>query len=373
MKIYLHFEEANFPSYSQSVVIDDKSLTVKDITENFSRAYNAANVNFPLCASDLELHKSDGRRLDSLLTSAALDLSDKDDINVKRLVLKKKVKSRLGSADTAEVDSRKLTEMATIRAEIESLVVGKKYQKARVLCEKYLKEIPQESHVFYGALAFIKLSNEDWDAAIKYASLAVTASTKAAADASLYNHTLAKALFFAGDRCEEADEILERMFAKKIPATYPIQFTFDLRALRAECLFDMNQHEAAASTLNEHMYSKGAEEHMPTLLAYSRLSMAYRKFEEPIRAMLKAVVLDQTNAKCRSMLGELLSCDAGYAELMKQVPLTIASAAAYAYLATAVKECSAMRACIRLFSDALRFKHNSPSYALNLSHAHEIM
>ena len=131
MKIYLHFEEANFPSYSQSVVIDDKSSTVKDITENFSRAYNAANVNFPLCASDLELHKSDGRRLDSLLTSAALDLSDKDDINVKRLVLKKKVKTRPGSADTTEVDSRKLTEMATIRAEIESLVLGKKRSEER--------------------------------------------------------------------------------------------------------------------------------------------------------------------------------------------------------------------------------------------------
>ena len=376
MKIYLHFEEANFPSYSRSVVIDEESSTVKSITDDFSRAYSTANKNFPICASDLELHRSDGRKLDSLHPSAIFDLLDKEDVYVERIHLKKSVKTTFGSgnlADVTQVGTKNSAEMATLRAEIESLILGRKYQKARILCEKCLVDIPQESHIFYGAIASIKLLNEDWDAAIKYASLAVTASAKVAADSSLYNHTLAKALFSTGDRCDDAEEILEKMLTKKIPAIYPIQFTLDLRVLRAECLFDMNQHKVAASILNEHMHSKGAEQHIPTLLAYARFSMAYRKFEEPIRAMLKAVVLDQKNARCRSMLAELLSCDEGYAELMKQVPLTISSAAAYAYLATAVKECSAMRPCIRLFSDALKYKRNSPSFALDLSHAHEIM
>ena len=370
MKVYLHFEEVDFPSYSQSFIIDEKFSTIKGIVGDFSRAYNIANSNFPLCASDLELHKSDGRKMDSLLTG----VSNKDDINVRRVVLMKGAKSGSANlADVAQVRPKNSAEMATVRAEIEALLLERKYQKARVLSEKSLVNFPQETHIFYGAIAHIKLANENYDAAIKYASLAVTASAKVAADASIYNFTLAKALYLSGDRCDDADEVLDKMLAKKIPSIHPVQFSLDLRVLRAECLFDMNQHEAAANMLNEHMHTTGAEQHLPTLLAYARFSMAYRKVEEPIRAMLKAVVLDQKNARCRSMLAELLSTDVGYAELMKQVPLTLTSAAAYAYLATAVKECSAMRPCIRLFSDALKYKHNSPSFALNLSHAYEIM
>ena len=61
--------------------------------------------------------------------------------------------------------------------------------------------------------------------------------------------------------------------------------------------------------------------------------------------MLKAIVIDQNNQTCQEMLAELLSTDVGYAELVTQVPLTFASAAAYAFLASAVKECSAMFPC----------------------------
>ena len=60
----------------------------------------------------------------------------------------------------------------------------------------------------------------------------------------------------------------------------------DVRALRAECLFNLTQHEAAARIVNEHMQWEGAERHLPTLIAYTRFAMAYKKVEEPVRAML---------------------------------------------------------------------------------------
>ena len=189
----------------------------------------------------------------------------------------------------------------------------------------------------------------------------------------MFNFTLAEALFNSVDRCDEADEILEKMLFRKFSSFLPKKFTMDVRVLRAECLFNLNQHEAAANLVNEHMHWDGAEDHMPTLIAYTRFAMTYNKVEEPVRAMLKAIVIDQNNGSCRKMLADLLSSEAGYVELMRQVPPTPASAAAYAFLATAVKECSAMIPCIRLLGEALSLRPQSASFALNLAHALEIM
>ena len=68
--------------------------------------------------------------------------------------------------------------------------------------------------------------------------------------------------------------------------------------------------------------------------------------------------------------------------MRRQVPPATNAAAAYAFLATAVKECSAMHACIKLLTDALKAEGSTPnqthstkaaSYALNLSHAYEVL
>ena len=85
----------------------------------------------------------------------------------------------------------------------------------------------------------------------------------------------------------------------------------DIRVLKAECLFAMEKHEDAASLLNDHMPWSGAEEHLPTLIAYASFAMKYRKVEEPVRALLKAIVLDQKNKKTKSLLAELLSSENG--------------------------------------------------------------
>ena len=85
----------------------------------------------------------------------------------------------------------------------------------------------------------------------------------------------------------------------------------DIRVLKAECLFAMEKHEDAASLLNEHMPWSGAEEHLPTLIAYASFAMTYRKVEEPVRALLKAIVLDQKHKKTKSLLAQLLSSENG--------------------------------------------------------------
>ena len=387
----MHLEEAEVPHHTVICEVVDDSSNFNDLIASFVVAHNITYPGFPLTANDLRLICSDGKKPASLRSLVASTVCDKDDVIVKIIkpiekspTTASKVMKALEKGGMPRVISpvrkavinmkrRSSNELVGFTRDIEIHMSDKAYRVARILCEKCLTAFPDESYVFYGALARIKLANKEYDAAISNALLAVSTATKAAVDANVFNFTLAEALFNSVDRCDEADEILEKMLFRKFSSFLPKKFTMDVRVLRAECLFNLNQHEAAANLVNEHMHWDGAEDHMPTLIAYTRFAMTYNKVEEPVRAMLKAIVIDQNNGSCRKMLADLLSSEAGYVELMRQVPPTPASAAAYAFLATAVKECSAMIPCIKLLGEALSLRPQSASFALNLAHALEIM
>lgn len=378
MKVYIHFEDTGGLNHSMGCEFKQDSSTPLSLINNFVQSFNLAHPKHPLAANGLCLVTSEGKKLSS---STIAELSDRDDIVIREIdpqssrVLPAAKAKLEGNTPACKDQEQQLNsiEIATYKKEIEDHIAVKSYRKARILAEKCLNLVNVESYFFFSAIAQIKLANEEFESAVKYASLAVTAAGKASVDASVFKFTLARALFHLGDRFEEADEILEKLLSNQLPSQLQNTFKLDVRALRAECLFDLNQHEAAANLVNGHMHWAGAEEHLPTLLAYTRFAMTYRKVEEPVRAMLKAVVLDQNNPLCRKMLAELLSSDAGYTELMRQVPPTPISAAAYAFVARVVKDCSAMQPCIRLLTEALRSKPDSASFVLNLSHSHEIM
>lgn len=381
MKVYIHFEDPGGLSHSMGCELKPDSTTPLMLINNFLQSYNLSYPERPLVSDCLCLITSEGKKLSS---STIAELSDKEDIMIREMNPKSSEVLPIAKADdgkkapACEIQGQLLSsiEITTYRREIEDLIAVKSYRKARILAEKCLTLVNAESCFFFNFIAQIQLENEEYDLAVKYSSLAVTAAGKASFDGSVFKLTLARALFNIGDRFEEAEEILEKLektLPNQLPSHLPSTFKLDVRALRAECLFDLNQHEAAASLVNGHMQWTGAEVHLPTLIAYTRFAMTYRKVEEPVRAMLKAVVLDQNNPFCRKMLSELLRSDIGYSELLRQVPPTQTSAAAYAFIARVIKECSAMQPCIRLLVDAMRCKPDSASFVLNLSHAHEIM
>jgi tetratricopeptide (TPR) repeat protein len=334
MKIYLHLEETGGPPHLTVIrKIDKETTTLQELTKDFVSVYNATYEGFELVASNLQLFNRDGKRLSSLRSLASVILSDRDDIvltilnklttakEVPSLHPKKpSVKDNTDNRDTLQ--GKKMftsKDLIKLKTEITNLIDAKSYRHARTNCEKYLANYSEEAYFFYDALARMKLANDECDAAIKNALLAVTAAKKASVDSSLYNFTLAKAFFLSVDRFDEADEVLEKILSKKFSSSLPLRFSLDVRALRAECLFNLNQHEAAASLVNEHMSWEGAEEHMPTLLAYSRFAMTYRKFEEPVRAILKAIILSPKDHQIQRMLSDLLTSDAGYSHLLIQV------------------------------------------------------
>ena len=385
MKLYLHFEGVGGPDFSTVQEINEKSLTFTDLLNNFVSVYNTEQPGLALMANDLCMFSADGRKWSSLSSQVVAEVSDKDDIIVMR---KEKKISHDGLAAETAIDedkhnksneppqlplNEKSFRLSILKKDVEALVNTRNFRKARLLCEKYLETKSEESWFFLGAIARIKLGNNQIDAAVNYAKKAVVAAGAYGYDTNELNLTLAQALYLSTDAYDEAEEVLEKLQSRVLPVNHQKTFMLDVRTLRAECLFDLNQHEAAANLVNEHMNWEGALDHLPTLVAYSRFAMTYRKVEEPLRAMLKGIVIDQRSAKTCQMLAELLSSSAGYLELNRQVPPTLVSASAYAYLAMAVKECSAIDPCIRLLSEALRLKPQSASFALNLCHAHEIM
>jgi AcrR family transcriptional regulator len=93
----------------------------------------------------------------------------------------------------------------------------------------------------------------------------------------------------------------------------------DILALKAECLFELGRHDAAAALINKHMSWPGIEKHVPTLTAYSYFAKKYDKVEEALRGLLKAVVADSKNKRVRKLLADILNSDMGYAELLNQL------------------------------------------------------
>ena len=93
----------------------------------------------------------------------------------------------------------------------------------------------------------------------------------------------------------------------------------ELLAMKAECMYELGQAEAAAALINHNMSWPDVEKHVPTLSVYAYIAKRHDKFEESLRALLKAIVLDTKNKKLRKMLSEILELDVGMEELVNQI------------------------------------------------------
>jgi len=107
--------------------------------------------------------------------------------------------------------------------------------------------------------------------------------------------------------------------------------------------------------------------------------MQYNKFEEPTRALLKAVIMGE-NPRVRELMARLMSTEAGMNEILKQVPPSAkpsdadskGKAEVYAFLGYVAKCHSVVKASLRFYHLALQMQSANASYALNLVHMYEI-
>ena len=173
-----------------------------------------------------------------------------------------------------------------------------------------------------------------------------------------------------------------------------------ITALHAQSVFEMGLHNEAANILNSVMDNPLADTHLAILTTYGNFTIRFNKFQDTINAVLKAIAIVGTQSRqspnqplyksstvektvvpyfpnfendVKMLVTELLSNKEGFDNLIKMFPPNSrGTAEVYAYLASTVKEFSAIDLCVRLYDLALQVQSNHANYTLNLIHAYEV-
>ena len=407
IKVYMHYEGDVGHAFTLAKTIGSfvESGGGSDSTEaainQFIIAYNCSlkNDEQKLEASRVELRNSNGNVICGDFMQVLV--SNREDIFVvdcspREIILHKSVglstpspvvAAASSSASTTSTTTSKIAPSSSsspaapqplvdLRVEIEQiekLITAKSYRQARQRCEKLIAKIaPRQDGALFMMMAQVMYATKKFEAAVDYSERAIAHVPFDFSTASKTNILLLQSKSqFENKQFDEAYHVLVKCL--KMQKKDKGKLHFEIISLQAECLFELGQHSDAADLLNSVMSDPLAESCVPLLLAYSYFAMQYSKVEEPMRALLKAVVLDQTNHRARALLATLIESPGGMDELKRQLAPNPQSARAYAFIATIAKEFSCFNACIGLLSLALLHRPNSASYALNLAHVQEIL
>ena len=111
---------------------------------------------------------------------------------------------------------------------------------------------------------------------------------------------------------------------------------------------------------------------MPLLQAYAYFAYRYDKIPDALRALLRAVVIDQGNKKTVKLLADVLKSNNVIEEIAQQIPMKAPQAPAYAFLSTIAKDHGAIGTSNDLLAAAWRMVPSNCNFALNLVHNFEL-
>jgi hypothetical protein len=150
----------------------------------------------------------------------------------------------------------------------------------------------------------------------------------------------------------------------------------------ATLLLEAGRAQDAADTITLPLQREEHANHLEGLLLYARIAALHGKDPEALGVLLRIVSKHQHHRGARALLatvvgkgdGDRASAGKGSAFdlLAELLPLSAASASAYAFLATLVKDEGQVDAACGLLTLAGRAAPADHCYALNLVHAHEL-
>jgi tetratricopeptide (TPR) repeat protein len=338
----------------------------------------------------------------SSFTSAVVDSNNP-------LIVSNIIKEKVIATKDNTSDESKISKVTTITKEqksvLTSLLAEKSYRKVREVASHIINTVVDKTEQLFAviSLAEVFYHTKRYEKAIEICQKALqqqhqqysTSITSTTCHNSMELHyILIKSLMATQDYSEAEIVVTKAMkiqgdskLVKKQPKhMQSISFQLELIALQAESIFEKGQHNEAVAIINQIMSNPNAESSIPILLAYASFAKQYNKFEEPIRALLKAVVLKGDNERVKKMLAELLSSNSGIDELLRQVPPEGKNSSSgssssssskgkcevYAFLGYITKTHSCISSSIRLYQLALEAYSTSANSALNLTHLYEI-
>lgn len=270
--------------------------------------------------------------------------------------------------------------LSEFREKVSEYLDKSQYRKIRLLCNEYLnlKTVtnPSFKSVLFYYLSRVHLINERYDQAVEFCEKALNFARRAkevcTTMAQLYCH-LAECHYRSGnfDECESvADEVFQ-CFGGIDSALSSSVSSLAYEALRwkAESIFEMGRHMPAANLVNKYITTSNGENKVPLLQAYSYFALKYDKFDDGLRALLKAVVIDKNDKRTCQLLANALKSPEGIDQLKKQIVPSAQSSSGFAFLATICKEYGAITACSELLKTSLAF---SPQLSTVLALVHNL-
>ena len=379
MKVYVHYEKEDRSSadaYTKIMVLKE-GLSTREVVSAFILEYGSIFSHNELQESSLCLMTED----DEALTSFS-GVIDRADLFIRRRPKGFKepaAKKTTVLAPPLPHPSAKVTlptgdDEATI-SKLLSLYKDKKYALAMQGCEEIVGLNQKISTRLKGhALTMLADMN-------LHANHLNKARSYAQQNLKLYRTDPEAVLLLARVMVEQEDhdeafDLLEELMATKhrvLKAADGEDKVLRAAALMGDCLMALGRGMEAADVLNNHLSMPGADSNSSLLATYAELALRHDKVEEGIRALLKAIVLEQNDKRIRNLFAAAVQGEQGAEEVLRQIPSKPQSASAIAFLATIAKDGSALKSAAQFYRAALKMAPDSASYALNLIHILEAM
>ena len=311
------------------------------------------------------------------------DFIEEDCVPLPTKSSKSKAKAKARARAKAKAVAIKPTITEENRSTIATLIKEKSYKRARELTEKLLSTIDDKDILCLRALSNILFLSEQYNRCIDICKRGLQEAPRCLE----FNYLLAKSYYeikqYSQARNYVTIALTIQSRSKELlnePENMKSEdFKFDLIALQSQCVFELGQHNEAVSIINQVTSNTASANNISILVAYSSFALHYNKYEEPTRALLKAVVMSE-HPRVRALLARIIASEAGIAEILKQVPISTVSGApdrrgkseVYAFLGFIAKTQSVVPGSIRFYDLALKMLPTSASCALNLTHMYEI-
>lgn len=114
------------------------------------------------------------------------------------------------------------------------------------------------------------------------------------------------------------------------------------------------------------------ENNISLLMIYAEMCLLREQLGEAVKVYLRCLVIDSTNVSVRRALSQTIQRPNGVSIAMQELSDAANSGPALAFMATLVKDYSAIDQSLGLYKRAVDVCPNNPSYSLNLIHTYEL-
>lgn len=144
----------------------------------------------------------------------------------------------------------------------------------------------------------------------------------------------------------------------------------EIQVLHIKTLLLKGEKEEALSLVISSLQKD--ENSIALLMIYAELCMLREQLGEAVKVYLRCLVIDSANVTVRRALSQTIQRPNGVTIAMQELSEAANSGPALAFMATLVKDYSAIDQSLGLYKRAVDVCPNNPSYSLNLIHTYEL-